>query len=592
MNPFANAKILGHSPDEVLKFLTSWSPKMGDKIKKALALGYTADEIINFLGQGFDTTNPTKDKQGPSYERALRIMGERKPESVKQARAEQERDLLSDTLDPNRLLAAGAGALGGLAAGGPIGAVAGGIGGAAGYGDLLRRYQQHTEKGGSLSLTDWLKSIMKGGGIGLAASQAPKLLAAIQAGGLGGAAQPQGVEEVAAEAAAPAAALETAGMGPEESFKAIAAKGAGGIFQSIAGQVETAGQMQLALQKLYGNQWLKDLETEHNRPAREIIEQAYEFVRAQAPAQQAPQEQAPGIPSEEAVEAQALVELGQPPGVLQAPQQMPATPQALESPLQRTRTRLKTVAEDDESLIADAFHKVFNPEGIAAPSKGKKRRIEPLANALKSSNVRGGQWDAETGVMRIIFKPQEGTAVPGSVYSYEGVDKQTWEDLTGGKAQPITEGSNIFGFWDRGKKNSIGAAFAKNIRKQKEKIPHTKLADEDVTVGEQQIRQADRTFMVSDLFEPFGSERAAGREVRKARGSVEAMKRASEAARDLPDELLAQMILETNREMGREVKEAKATGKSKRFKGGREEEAKRRVKAKAQALKKRKKGAT
>jgi hypothetical protein len=174
------------------------------------------------------------------------------------------------------------------------------------------------------------------------------------------------------------------------------------------------------------------------------------------------------------------------------------------------------MGDGDESFMADVFANVFEPPEFERAPSDKKRKIAPLENALKSSNVRGGQWNKETGEMRITFQPKKGSSEGGSVYTYPGVDQKTWEDLTGGKATPITEGSNMFGFWDRGKKNSIGAAFSKKIKKNEEKFPPTQLAEENITVGENQIRTADRAFMVSDLFEPFRKQRADGRRVMKA----------------------------------------------------------------------------
>ena len=182
MNPFVNAKILGKSAEEVLNFLKNWNPKMADKIKQAFALGYTADEVMDYLGNGFDTAQDKTPKgERPQYEKALGIMGENKPESVKQARAEREKDVLSDVLDPNRMMAAAGGAGIGMLTGGPAGAIAGGIGGAVGYEDLAKRYQEHVQQGGNLSLNDFLKSAMKGVSAASVASQAPKVLAALQA---------------------------------------------------------------------------------------------------------------------------------------------------------------------------------------------------------------------------------------------------------------------------------------------------------------------------------------------------------------------------------------------------------------------------
>ena len=676
MNPFANATIMGYGPNDILKFLQTASPKMAEKVQKAMALGYSAEEIMEFLGKSFDGSTPKNKQRGPDYESAMRIMGENKPESMKQARAERENkqsDVLSTVLTRGGPALAGAGI--GALAGGPMGAATGAAAGFAGSDDLMKKYEEHVQTGGSLSLMDWLKSIMKGGAAGAAASQAPKLLAALQAAGMGGEGQPEGAApEGAAEQPVDeiteATEVSTRGNGPQESFELLKAKGAGGVFEGIAKQVDSPHQMKLALEKLYGKKWLDNVGSEAGRPSMEIVEEAFEFVRAKGansdgstgiPTGSEGIEEvstgttpvSTGIPTESEVEGAALVELGQAPGAVVDPvQQAPIVPQEAtqdrtDIPLSDIKVRLSDVkiadenlkkgkgsvtpdapveleynvseekleltdgyhrwlskrggsldeamktkpegnikgevkfvknvesggftkqeelseaeikdleekarldgddkllnliknrekpkedtdkqqsgrnvkqldmGDGDESSMADVFSNIFTPlnEPYEKAPSDKKRKIAPLANALKSSNVRGGQWNEETGEMRITFQPKKGSSEGGSVYTYPGVDKKTWEGLTGGDAQPITEGSNIFGFWDRGKKRSIGAFFSKEIKKKADQFPPTQLAEEDINVDEHQVRQADRAFMVSDLFEPFKKQRAEGRRLTKA----------------------------------------------------------------------------
>lgn len=553
MNPFANAKLLGKSADEVVSFLSQWNPKLADKIKQALALGYSADEVMNFLGQGFDSSNPKKDRNAvPQYERALRIMGERKPEAVKQARAERERDVLSDLLDPNRMLAAAGGAGAGFLAGGPVGAVAGGLGGLSGYGDLLKRYQQHVEQGGSLSLSDWLKSIMKGVGTGAAASQAPRLLAAIQAGGLGGEEQPQTVEEVAEEIKAPAAPPEAAGVGPEESFKILQAKGAGNVFESIAGQVESAGQMHLALQKLYGKQWLKDIETEHKRPASEIIEQAWEFVKAKQPVS----EKAP--PTQD-IQAQAAAEMP-----VEQPDVKPLYTGKGHPELQKY---IASIGKID-----------------TGPRKNLSKDAKEL-RALKSSNVRYADYDPEEQKLQVLFAPS-GAKKAGEIYEYFDVPREDVEEMMKGSGTAVTTGANQFRAWFGGKNPSIGRAFHDFIKKKDaagdavypyRKISEKYVKDEDLL----KVRGADTVFKTTQYVEAFEDLVLKS----QAKTRAEGLKIASEALKDLPDNMLEQMIFEVTKNVSGEMKEARAKGKQKRFKGGKEKEIRRRIEERAAAEK-------
>jgi hypothetical protein len=537
---------MGYGPNDILKFLQTASPKMAEKVQKAMALGYSAEEIMEFLGKSFDGSTPKNKQRGPDYESAMRIMGENKPESMKQARAERENkqsDVLSTVLTRGGPALAGAGI--GALAGGPMGAATGAAAGFAGSDDLMKKYEEHVQTGGSLSLMDWLKSIMKGGAAGAAASQAPKLLAALQAAGMGGEGQPEGAApEGAAEQPVDeiteATEVSTRGNGPQESFELLKAKGAGGVFEGIAKQVDSPHQMKLALEKLYGKKWLDNVGSEAGRPSMEIVEEAFEFVRAKGansdgstgiPTGSEGIEEvstgttpvSTGIPTESEVEGAALVELGQAPGAVIDPIQQPPVPreeiQVQEEVVEKGRNvKRLDMGDGDESFMADVFSNIFTPlnEPYEKAPSDKKRKIAPLANALKSSNVRGGQWNEETGEMRITFQPKKGSSEGGSVYTYPGVDKKTWEGLTGGDAQPITEGSNIFGFWDRGKKRSIGAFFSKEIKKKADQFPPTQLAEEDINVDEHQVRQADRAFMVSDLFEPFKKQRAEGRRLTKA----------------------------------------------------------------------------
>ena len=531
MNPFANATILGYAPTDILSFLKKSNPKMADKISKAMALGYSAQEIMDFLGKSFDGSTPKDKKRGPDYESALRVMQSPAESSMEQARAEREnkeQDVLSTVLQRGAAGAVGAG-IGGLV-GGPMGAVAGGVAGATGTDELMNKYQEHVNTGGSLGLVDWLKSIMKGGAAGAAALQAPKLLAAIQAGSLGGQ-QPEAKAQPEGGLTPPGTDPLPGGMGPEQSAKALEEQNLGQFLQGFGPKLSQQDFIDYMKSEM-GDAKFKALGAQYNRPPEEIVGQAWEFVQSEAqqpaptptvPPVPQPQGTQQGIPTEESVEQDVLQEMGAIPAptVQRTPTAQPPLPTPTMAPTPEERPSGRYVkpldmAEGDESFIADVFHNIFEePEYPTAP-KDSKREIAPMAQALKSSNVGGATWNKDTGELRVIFKPPPGTKEGGGVYKYPDVTQEDWEHLSGGKSKPITEGENIYGIWDPDKKKSHGASFHNKIKSNPEKYPHTQLAEKDITVTENQIRSADRAFMVSDLFAPFKKLRDDGKRLTKA----------------------------------------------------------------------------
>jgi len=551
MNPFASAKLIGKNANEVVNFLSQWNPEMGKRIKQALALGYTADEVVNFLGNTFDTSNPKKEKDAlPQYERALRIMGERKPEAVKQARAERERDVISDVLDPNRLIAGAAGAGLGALTGGPAGAVAGGIGGVAGYGDLLQRYRKHVEQGGQMSLADWIKSILKGAGVGAAASQAPKIASAIQ-GMMGqGQEEPQAQPEQAApQEVPPPAPSPVSGKTPEESFQIIEAKGAGDLFKQLAEQIESPGQMLLALQKLYGSKFTKDIETEHNRPAREIIEEAFNFVKGSSAQDTAT-----------------------------TPETLATTPETLVTTPELGFDASAGVGHPDLQNYIAEIGKIDTGER----PKELKRDVKEL-QALKSSNVRYADYDPESQKLQVLFAPS-GKNKAGEIYEYFDVPREDVETMMKGSGTAVTTGSNMFRAWFGGKNPSIGRAFHDFIKQKDAKgdavYPYRKISEQYVNDKDLlKVRGADTVFKTAQYVEAF--EDLVLKSQAKTRS--EGLKLASSALKELPDDLLEQMVFEVTKAISKETKTSKAAGKTKRYKGGKEKEIQRRVEEKAKA---------
>ena len=550
MNPFAQAKLLGKSSDEILKFLQNASPNLSEKIKQALALGYSADEIMRFLGNVFDTSSAevNKTKRVPSYEKALNTMGDQKPESIKQRRAQRESDVLSEVMDPNRMLSAALGAgVGGLA-GGPVGVISGAVGGAAGYGDLLKKYQKHVAEGGQLSLQDWLKSIMKGVGIGAVGTQIPKIAEAIQTISRGE--QP---EEIAGEAvvpeevAVPPPVQEVPRQDKKASYDIFKERGQENIIDSLSVQVSD-GQVVTALTQLYGPRFLKDLETQYGKPGEEIIAEAAQYSR----------------------------EKGKPEMVAKEAEITPLTPKIDEKPQKRA---IKELDPDFNKYIASI-------DRIDTKGKGKTITAQEIA-AMPSSNVRYVDYDEDKNKMQVLFAPS-GKAKHGSIYEYDNVSKDTVEKILEGEGVATTTGAGSLRAWFSGKDPSIGRAFIDKIKSLKDNkgdpiYPYKKISEKEVDRDQLlKVRGADAISKTTRYIDAFDDLFLAS----EAKMKREGMKSVNDSLKDLPDNILDGMILDTLKRMRSEKKEATKAGKTKRYKGGREEYVKTQVLAKAAELKK------
>ena len=196
------------------------------------------------------------------------------------------------------------------------------------------------------------------------------------------------------------------------------------------------------------------------------------------------------------------------------------------------------MGEGDESLMADIYNNIFAEEEYPkAKGKQKERSIKPMEIAQKSSSVRGAQYDEKTNKLRIVFGSEKGRK-GGGVYEYDNVEKETFEKITGGKAKPITEGSNRYGIWFTGKDKSIGAALHKTVKSDKEKYPYTPIAVGDRAPTEKQILESDRSFIASEIFAPFGRQRERGRSLVEAKSLKEMMP----LVKDMDDDYVADML--------------------------------------------------
>lgn len=520
MNPFKVAKQFGYGADELLNFAAKAIPGFEDKIKYALAAGYSADELLKFLQNAFADGKSLKNYAQKSDATSLtEQISRRGTDTEKQLQASIKNKRLGSILNPDKLLsAAGGAAIGGLA-GGPMGAIGGAVGGLETYDDLLRKYEQHIAGGGQQGLQDFLQSVVKGGakGVGVAGmgEAAQRLFQALQKQGT-----PEGEEELQAEESGQAPPesppegevvqeqtveevvpeQEAIDKG-QESYEVLKSLGAGNLVDRLSGSVNPDEGFR-AMRNLFGNQWLKDIKKKTGRDPEAVIKEAFEFAKSGKSAETSP----------ETIEKSVTEEAE-------------ATPESVEA---ETEQKI-TVGEDPK---ADMMRSIFEGASAQPQAQGKsQRKPKPIANALKSSNVRGAFYDADKKKMRVVFGAKPGSKEPAAVYSYDNVDQKAFNDMVGGKAKPLTEGENKFGLWFNEKNPSVGAAFSKFIKKNADKYPYEKVGKEDYTLEEKQISEADRTFLASDLFEPFKKVREQGRRIKKAselQGILPALKQVDE----------------------------------------------------------------
>ena len=665
MNPFATARQVGHSVNDILKFAANSIPGMEDKIKYALAMGYSADEVMKFLSNAFQSNGDFKryaKKQAQDPTAFGKRVSRKGTETEKQLMAQIRNRRLSSYLQPENLAAGAIGAGVGGAIGGPMGAVAGAVGASQSSEDLMRKYEEHLAQGGQLSLSDFLKSIIKGAGAGAASMAmvegAKALLAQLSQKEQEGEIAPQEAqeqptgttdEEVAEEMireAPPATEAEAAPMpieavGGEESLEWFQDRGLDNLLSMVM-EKESPQIVKQLFRNMKGAGFIKSAESDLKKPFEQIVKEAYEQKKrqgeAQVPTQDVPQitesstevqegeiapqeaqEQPTGTTDEEvaeemireappATEAEAapmpieavggeeslewfqdrgldnllsMVMEKESPQIVkqlfrnmkgagfiksaesdlkkpfeqivkeayeqkkrQGEAQVPTqdVPQITESSTEVQEepvpgepiSQVEIQAKVSQDPIEAAYDRIFTP-----PEDPKKlgRNVQPLRIAMKSSNIAGATYDSDTQKLRVIFAPKE-KRKGGTVYEYENVDQETWKDMAAGNATPVTEGSSKFGIWFHGKDPSVGAAFAKKIRKNKEKFPYDKKPKNAWTAEENQLIESNRSFLASDIFEPFAKKRKRTRSKQKGR----ALSMRQESLREADDEFLADLV--------------------------------------------------
>lgn len=547
MNPFANATIYGYKPEDIINFLINTNPKMAKKIKNAFALGYGADEIVNFLGNSFDGSSKKKDKGYTTYEQALKTMDTAKPESIKQRLAQKEakeESMLDTVLDPNRMLSAGAGAAIGGLTGGVGGALGGALGGAVSYSDLQKRHREHIESGGNLSFNDFVKSLMKGASAAAGASQLPNILSGLASGFSSPTEQEEPLKSQAPQA--PQATNEDF----KNSYDIIKASGFEKIFNSFANVSDSPEYLKKILAQQFGDNFYAKINNLSDKGAERVIEEAYNYLKSNP---QAPQEASKeAVPTEKAVEEAALEEMRQPTGVTVQPKTV-----------DEGHPELVNYIKDIGKIDLGQGGQILNPQEI---------------KAIKSSNVRYADYDADNKKLQVLFYPSSEKKQYGDIYEYENVPFEDVKAMMKGTGNAKTTGSNSMRAWFTGKNPSVGHAFDKFVKKKNDKgdyvYPVKRISEEYVKDKDLlKVRDADRvhkTIQYVEAFENITLKAQAGQR-------REGLQLLDKALKDLPNEVLDDMIFKITKSISQEKKEAKEKGKSVRYKGGKEKEIERRV---------------
>lgn len=519
MNPFEVASNMGFSPKNIISFLKKTNPKYEQYFSQALLAGYTSEQAFDFI-----TKVMGGKKVDPKIEK--RVFGGVNESNLVRQTNYRDKDR-KDHISP--LIGGTVGAIAGGLSGGPLGAAIGGVTGYKELQKLSKAYEDHVQRGGKLPFGEFVKSIVKAGSVaGIAGGQVEPLKQAAmhylstlgkaqgeeqppetESPDQGGASPVVGGETIDAEVTpVPEQQPQTPAEPPrdiEASYEIFKKMGVSPIIDAISDQVEGFDGYK-ALKKLYGKDFIKDLERQYKRPAEEIISEALEYSK----------QKKGSVKEEETVDEVA--------------EQQEVSPEEAEK-------RAEKLSSEDHKM--GQYMKLFKQRAdTGEQGKTLSKKPKPLSNALKSSNVRGAFYDADENKMRVIFAPKKGSSDPGAVYTYDNIDKDTFNKMVSGEAKPVTEGENKFGVWFNQKDPSIGATFSKEIKKNPEKFPYEKVGAKDYTLEEKQISEADRTFLVSELFEPFAEMRKKGRQITKA----SELKKIMPALKQVDEDFISDMI--------------------------------------------------
>ena len=564
MNPFSFARSAGYKPDDILSYFAKAIPGFEGKISQAAAAGYTTEQVLEFLQKQFSgaKVNPKVQKQLDPYFQEEGIFGKKGALPDRPQGMEGELATLGG---------AAAGGLAGAALGGPAGAVQGAVAGATSVGDVLKSYDKHTAEGGRLGLADFLKAAAKGVGSAAVAQGIYGMLSQLGEG------DAQEGQEIAPEDVPPGDAplieepttidvTPEPGMGQEQAQEVLSQAGLLERLQNIAGNNPPAALAATA-RAILGKGRVGAFEKNFGASVEDIVTAAF--------------------PEKE--QAQPEVEVP----VVEQPEE-PLTLSA-ETPTITAETPIVSEEPKKKAKKADRGHpelqKYISEIGkINTGPRGNLSKDAKELQALKSSNVRYADYDAEDQKLQVLFAPS-GTSKSGQIYEYFDVPKGDVEKMMEGSGTAVTTGANSFRAWFGGKNPSIGRAFHDFIKKKDDagdsvypyrKISESYVKDKDLL----KVRGADTVFKTTQYVDAFEDLVLKSQSKTRAEG----LKLVSDTLKEIPDNILSEMIFEVTKAVSGEVKQAKGKGKQKRYKGGREKEIQSRVEQKAAAAKARNRG--
>ena len=472
----------GYQAKEILDRLLRDNPEFASRAGQAIAAGYTAEQILQSVARNFQGKSGRRSAKAlgirPQYARNLAFSEDLDPATV--IPEAQRGDASGLQRGIGTAVGTGLGAAAGAIAGGPMGALRGAAAGGTAGADLLSSYERHRQEGGQLSFADFAKAAAKGSGasyaVGTIANQFTGSNQAKDSPGLQEEpAQPSPQEsEPAQPESVESAATAQPTITPEQAVEILRANN---VLDraTVTAQNNTDDVVAKVIKATTNRAVDREIQKKHGVGIEEVTLAALPMLRGEQSGSQTPDL---GSQTQE-----SAVQAEQASGV---------------KPLD-TETNLRTVA----------FENIFTPPLGDGADLG---RVQPIADSLKSSNVLGAKYFPDTQKMRVVFQTREGRK-GGTVYEYDNVDEATFNKFTQGKATPVTEGENVRGIWFRGKNKSIGAAFHEHIRKNADKFPPKKQNASAHSVSENQIIEADRALLATELFEPIKEIREQGRAI-------------------------------------------------------------------------------
>lgn len=423
MNPIFAALANGYSEEEVLNFVINKIPKLAPRIKKAKKQGYTTNNILEFISSGM------------------------------------EQEANDEIMSSNQILA---------------------------------KNKKRQEEISKSLVKEGLKLGSMAFGAGMVSRIAPKLLSRLP--GLSKfigrtiGAEVEGGSAIARKATAPVAealgaAEEVPAVGavadPAKFYKIFQDRRQDAIIDALATQVEPE-QGVTALQKLYGKNFLKELETQYKKPAEQIIGEAFEFARQKAAAPAKAQEE---------------------------------QPKEIDQPLEFPKLDAKTGKKGD--IVATENGEVGTVKGISANHAlievdGKTKKVpissliaepETIKDAELVLNFSDVPENARSGALGIVRTSKDrknimiSYGMTDDFYVFKRKDGKPFDQdliskLQVGQTKPRTKGYTYQGWWDPEVEDSRGSIAYSELREKSQSVDD----EEDDPTKEILVETMDNTF--------------------------------------------------------------------------------------------------